>query len=117
MKDLPTIIGELRRLPADLRIRYPMREMEVFGPCVRAKQTHDSDIEALVDPDDGVALIDFAGRERALTADPAFREELAVLLADLPPPTKQTMTLTGNGNTGAQGRSSNITVSTGGRRS
>ncbi len=45
-------------------------------------------------------------------------DELAALLDKLPPPsTKQTMTLTGDDNTGIQASGSDITVITGGRGS
>ena len=53
MKDLQTVIDELRRLQPELRKRYPIREMGVFGSWVRGEQTEGSDIDVLVDLDDG----------------------------------------------------------------
>ena len=81
------------------------------------QQTAIADLEAA--PEDTDNQADLRKRlNRALAADPAFRDELAALLDKLPPPsTKQTMTLTGNDNIGVQASGSNITtITTGGGR-
>ncbi len=82
-----------------------------------AEKTAIADLEAA--PEDADNQADVRKRlKRALAADPAFRDELAALLDKLPPPsTTQTMTTTGNDNTGVQASGSNISITTGGRRS
>jgi len=61
MKDLQAVIGELRRLQPELRKRYPIREMGVFGSWVRGEQTDDSDIDVLVEFDGPIGLLDVVG--------------------------------------------------------
>ena len=67
MQDLPTIIAELKRLQPELKKRYPIREMGVFGSWVRGEQTEDSDLDVLVDFHDRVTLIDVAGLQIELS--------------------------------------------------
>jgi predicted nucleotidyltransferase len=45
MKDLATILDELRRLQPELTKRYPIREMGIFGSYVRGEQHEDSDLD------------------------------------------------------------------------
>jgi predicted nucleotidyltransferase len=78
MKDLQTVIGELRRLQPELRTRYPIREMGVFGSWVRGEQTDDSDLDVLVDLDDGITLIDFVGLQLALADALGMRVDLVM---------------------------------------
>jgi len=61
MKDLQTVIGELRRLQPELRTRYPIREMGVFGSWVRGEQTEGSDIDVLVEFGGPIGLFDVVG--------------------------------------------------------
>lgn len=61
MQDLPTILAELTRLQPELRRRYPIREMGVFGSWVRGEQTEDSDIDVLVEFDGPIGLLDVVG--------------------------------------------------------
>jgi uncharacterized protein len=78
MKDLQAVIGELRRLQPELRRRYPIREMGVFGSWARGEQTEGSDIDVLVDLDDGVTLIDFVGLQLALADALGVRVDLVM---------------------------------------
>jgi hypothetical protein len=61
MMDLQAVIGELRRLQPELRKRYPIREMGVFGSWVRGEQTDDSDLDVLVEFDGPIGLLDVVG--------------------------------------------------------
>ncbi|MBK8907315.1 MAG: nucleotidyltransferase domain-containing protein [Rhodospirillales bacterium] len=82
MNDLDTLLAELRRLQPELRKRYPIRSMGVFGSYVRGEQRDDSDLDLLVDVDDSVTLIDLVRLERELsealgvTVDLVFKEGL-----------------------------------------
>ncbi len=58
MKDLQAVMSELRRLRPELRRRYPIREIGVFGSWVRGEQTEDSDIDVLVEFDGPIGLLD-----------------------------------------------------------
>ena len=78
MKDLQAVIAELRRLQPELRRRYPIREMGVFGSWVRGEQTEGSDIDVLVDLDDGITLIDFVGLQLALADALGVRVDLVM---------------------------------------
>jgi uncharacterized protein len=78
MKDLQAVIGEVRRLQPELRRRYPIREMGVFGSRVRGEQTEGSDIDVLVDLDDGVNLIDFVGLQLAFADALGVRVDLVM---------------------------------------
>lgn len=78
MKDLQEVIAEMRRLQPELRRRYPIREMGVFGSWVRGEQTEGSDIDVLVDLDDGVTLIDFVGLQLALADALGVRVDLVM---------------------------------------
>ena len=49
MKTLDEGITQLRRLEPELRQRYPIRELGIFGSYVRGQQTEDSDVDVLVD--------------------------------------------------------------------
>jgi hypothetical protein len=61
MKDLQAVMSELRRLRPELRRRYPIREIGVFGSWVRGEQTEDSDIDVLVEFDGPIGLLDVVG--------------------------------------------------------
>lgn len=61
MRSLDDILTQLRALQPDLRRRYPIRSMGVFGSYVRGEQRDDSDVDVLVELGDGVDLIAYAG--------------------------------------------------------
>jgi predicted nucleotidyltransferase len=48
MRTLDEVIAQLRRVQPDLRRRYPIRELGIFGSYVRGEQTQDSDLDILV---------------------------------------------------------------------
>ena len=67
MKRIDEIVEELRRMTPALKRRYPIREIGVFGSYVRGEQTEESDLDVLVEFDDRVTLIDFAGLQQDLS--------------------------------------------------
>jgi len=57
------ILNLLRKAKTDLGRRYHVRSMALFGSYSRGDQTEKSDVDLLVDFDDGItgsALVDFA---------------------------------------------------------
>jgi hypothetical protein len=52
--------------------------MGVFGSWVRGEQTDDSDLDVLVDLDDGITLIDFVGLQLALADALGMRVDLVM---------------------------------------
>ena len=67
MKTLDEVITQLQRLQPDLRRRYPIRELGIFGSYVRGQQTENSDLDVLVDLKDGVGLFELAGLQQDLS--------------------------------------------------
>jgi len=78
LKDLATILAELRALQPELKKRYPIREMGIFGSYVRGEQREDSDLDVLVDLGDGMTLIDLAGLQLELADALGLRVDLAM---------------------------------------
>ncbi len=78
MKDLTAILAELRALQPELKKRYPIREMGIFGSYVRGEQREDSDLDVLVDLGNGVTLIDLAGLQLELNEALGLRVDLAM---------------------------------------
>jgi uncharacterized protein len=54
-------------LQPDLRRRYPIRELGIFGSYVRGQQTENSDLDVLVDLQDEVGLFELAGLQQDLS--------------------------------------------------
>lgn len=77
MRTIDDIIGQLRAMQPDLRQRYRLREMGVFGSYVRGEQREDSDLDVLVEFDDGTTLLDYAGLQMELSDALGLRVELA----------------------------------------
>ena len=77
MRSIDDIIGQLRAMQPDLRQRYRLREMGVFGSYVRGEQREDSDLDVLVEFDDGTTLLDYAGLQMELSDALGLRVELA----------------------------------------
>lgn len=67
MRTLDEIVARLRALQPDLRSRYPIRSMGVFGSYVRGEQREDSDVDLLIELGDGVDLIRYAGLQLELS--------------------------------------------------
>ena len=60
MKELETILSKLRRVQPDLKARYSIKDIGVFGSYVRGEQTPDSDLDLLIELGPGLTLIDLA---------------------------------------------------------
>jgi len=79
-------LKRLRALKPEIVARYKVRELGLFGSFVRGKEREASDIDILVDFDEGADLFDLAGLglfleeelQRAVDVVPkrALREEL-----------------------------------------
>jgi hypothetical protein len=77
MKQLDDILPRLRALQPDLRRRYPIRGMGVFGSYVRGEQREGSDLDLLLDYDDGMTLLDLAGLQEELSKALGVKVDLA----------------------------------------
>lgn len=67
MRNLDEVMAELRRLQPELRRRYPIRQMGVFGSYVHGKQRADSGLDILVELGDGIGLMEFVGLKQELS--------------------------------------------------
>lgn len=67
MLTLDDIMTQLHALQPDLRRRYPIRSMGVFGSCARGEQREDSDVDVLVELGDDMDLIAYAGLQIELS--------------------------------------------------
>jgi uncharacterized protein len=81
MRTLDEVIGQLRRLQPDLRRRYPIREIGVFGSYVRGEQTEGSDLDIVVDVGEGIGLFALAGLQQDLTDALGVRVDLVMKAA------------------------------------
>jgi uncharacterized protein len=77
MKNLDDLLPRLRALQPELRRRYPIRGMGVFGSYVRGEQREDSDLDLLIECGDGMTLLDHAGIQEELTAALGVKVDLA----------------------------------------
>ena len=77
MRSLDDIMGQLRGMQPDLKRRYAIREMGVFGSYARGEQREDSDLDVLVDLGEGTTLVDYVGLQLELTDALGLRVELA----------------------------------------
>lgn len=78
MKDLTCVLAELRELQPELKKRYPIRAIGVFGSYARGEQRDDSDLDVLVDLGQGMTLIDLVGLQLAIGEALGLRVDLAV---------------------------------------
>jgi predicted nucleotidyltransferase len=78
MRTLADIIGVLRRIAPDLRRRYPIRELGVFGSYARGDQTDASDLDILVDLGTGIGLIELAGLQQELSDTLGLKVDLVI---------------------------------------
>lgn len=78
MKDLPTILAALRRLEPDLKSRYPLRQIGVFGSYARGEQRPNSDLDIIVDLEPGLTLIDLARLEGELSESLGLPVEVVI---------------------------------------
>jgi uncharacterized protein len=77
MQQFDDIMAHLRALQPELRRRYPIRAMGVFGSYARGEQTPDSDLDILVDLGEGMTLPDYAGLQMELSAALGLKVDLA----------------------------------------
>lgn len=77
MRTLDDIMSQLRALQPELKRRYPIREMGVFGSYVRGEQREDSDLDVLVELGDGITLIDYVGLQLELSDALGLKVDLA----------------------------------------
>ncbi len=61
MKTKAEILETLEGLKEEAKRRYKVREIGVFGSAVRGEQKETSDIDVLVDFEEGADLFDLAG--------------------------------------------------------
>jgi predicted nucleotidyltransferase len=78
MKDLTGVLAELRALQPELKKRYPIREIGIFGSYVRGEQREDSDLDVLVDLGEGMTLIDLVRLQLAIGEALGLKVDLAV---------------------------------------
>jgi len=78
MRTLDEVIGQLRRMQPELRRRYPIREIGVFGSYVRGEQTEGSDLDIVVALGEGIGLIELAGLQRDLSDALGVRVDLVM---------------------------------------
>ena len=78
MKTLDEVITQLRRLEPELRQRYPIRELGIFGSYVRGQQTEDSDVDVLVDLNDDIGLLGLAGLQCDLSEALGLKVDLVM---------------------------------------
>lgn len=67
MRTLADIIEQLQAMQPDLRRRYPIRSLGLFGSYVRGEQREDSDLDVLVELGEGIGLLGYAGLRTELT--------------------------------------------------
>jgi predicted nucleotidyltransferase len=78
MKTLDEVMTKLRRLQPELRRRYPIRELGIFGSYVRGQQTEDSDLDVLVDLSDDIGLLQLAGLQQDLSEALGLKVDLVM---------------------------------------
>jgi len=78
VKDLTCVLAELRELQPELKKRYPIKAIGVFGSYVRGEQRDDSDLDVLVDLGQGMTLIDLVGLQLAIGEALGLTVDLAV---------------------------------------
>lgn len=66
MRTFDDIMNRLRAMQPELKRRYPIRAMGVFGSYVRGEQREDSDLDVLVEFGDEAGLFEYAGLQLAL---------------------------------------------------
>lgn len=77
MKQLGELIEQLRALQPELRSRYPIRSMGVFGSYARGDQRDDSDLDLLVEIGEGMTLPDYVGLQSELSDALGVKVDLA----------------------------------------
>ncbi len=86
MDDKEDVLRQLKTLKPDLLARFKVKEMGLFGSFVRGQESESSDVDLLVDFEDGADLFDLVGlgefleghlrRRVDLVSKRALREEI-----------------------------------------
>ena len=63
MKDLASVRADLRAMLPELRLRYPLASISVFGSFARGQQSASSDLDLLVEFDGPIGLFAFVELE------------------------------------------------------
>lgn len=77
LRKLDDIIAQLQAIQPELRRRYPIRGIGVFGSYVRGEQREDSDLDLLVEFGEGMTLPDCAGLQSELSEALGIKVDLA----------------------------------------
>jgi predicted nucleotidyltransferase len=77
MRKLDDILIHLKSLEPDLRRRYPIRSLGVFGSYARGEQGEGSDLDLLVESGEGMTLPDLAGLQMELSQALGVKVDLA----------------------------------------
>ena len=78
MKDLATVLTDLREAVTELKVRYPIGQIGVFGSYARGEQRPESDLDLVVDLGPGLTLIDLARLEGELGERLGLSVEIAI---------------------------------------
>jgi predicted nucleotidyltransferase len=76
MRTLEEVRSELRAILPELRARWPIASLGVFGSYVRGEQGEDSDLDLLVDLDRPVSLFTFLEMEEEIGRRLGLRVEM-----------------------------------------
>jgi uncharacterized protein len=76
MRDLDEIIDTLRRAEPDLKRRYPIRSLGIFGSYVRGEQTDASDLDILVEFEEPIGFFGFFELQEELSRTTGLRVDL-----------------------------------------
>lgn len=69
MRDLESVLADLRRIAPDIKARYGLTELAVFGSYARGEQREDSDLDVLVELGRPMGMIEFATLREELSDD------------------------------------------------
>jgi len=61
VKDMEDLLTRLKRMKPEMLARYKAKEIGLFGSFVRGEQSEDSDIDVLVEFEEGADLFDLTG--------------------------------------------------------
>lgn len=77
MRRIDDIMERLRIMQPELRRRYPIRSMGVFGSFARGEAGEDSDLDVLVEFGGNIGLFDVAGLQIDLSEALGMKVDLA----------------------------------------